>query len=163
MDGTRKYHPEWGNPFTKEYTWYGLTDKWILAQKLEITKKQFRDQMKLKKKEEQSMDTLVLLRRENKIPTGGDTETKCGAESEGKTIQILPHLGIHPIYSYKTQTLLWMPTSDCWPEPNIAVTWEALLVHDKYRREHSQPATELSTGSPMEDLESKELKGFIAP
>jgi hypothetical protein len=34
--------------------------------------------MKLKKKEDQSMATLVLLRRENKIPMGGYTETKCG-------------------------------------------------------------------------------------
>jgi hypothetical protein len=42
---------------------------------------------------------------------GGDRETKCGAETEGKAIQKLPYLGIHPIYSYKTQTLLWMPTS----------------------------------------------------
>jgi hypothetical protein len=32
MDGTRKYQPESGNPITKEYTWYALTDKWILAQ-----------------------------------------------------------------------------------------------------------------------------------
>ena len=47
-----------------------------------------------KKKEKQSMDTLVLLRRRNKIPTKGDTETKCGTETEGKTIQGLPHLGI---------------------------------------------------------------------
>ena len=67
-----------------------------------------------KKKEEQSMDTLVLLRRGNKILTEGGTETKCGAESEGKTIQRLPHLVIHPIHSYKTQTLLWTPTSVCW-------------------------------------------------
>jgi hypothetical protein len=28
--------------------------------------------MKLKKKEDQSVDTLVLLRRENNIPMGGD-------------------------------------------------------------------------------------------
>ena len=55
----------------------------------------------------------VLLRRGNKIPIGGDTETKCGAESERKTIQRLPHLVIHPIYNYKTQTLLWMLTSAC--------------------------------------------------
>ena len=27
-------------------------------------------------------------------------ETKYGAETEGKAIQRLPHLGIHPIYSY---------------------------------------------------------------
>jgi hypothetical protein len=42
--------------------------------------------MKLKKKEDQSVDTSVLLRRGNKIPMGGDTETKCGAETEGKAI-----------------------------------------------------------------------------
>ena len=55
----------------------------------------------------------VLLRRGNKIPTEGDTETKVGAESEGKTIQRLPHPGIHPIYSYKTQILSSMLTSTC--------------------------------------------------
>ena len=39
---------------------------------------------------------------------GGDTETKCGAVTEGKAIQRLPHLGIHLIYSCQTQTLLWV-------------------------------------------------------
>jgi hypothetical protein len=78
--------------------------------------------MKLKKKEIQSMDTLVLLRRGNKIPIGGDTETKCGAETEGKTIQRLLCLGIHPVYSHKTQTLLWLPTSACSQEPDISVS-----------------------------------------
>jgi hypothetical protein len=68
--------------------------------------------MKLKKKEDQSVDTLVL-RMGNKIPMGGDTETKCGAEIEGKAIQRLPHMGIHLIYSYETQTLLCMPRSAC--------------------------------------------------
>jgi hypothetical protein len=43
--------------------------------------------MKLKKKEDQSVDALVLLRRGNKIPMGGVTETKCGAETEGNAIQ----------------------------------------------------------------------------
>jgi hypothetical protein len=57
--------------------------------------------MKLKKKEDQS-DTSVLLRRGNKILMGGDTETKCGAETEGKAMQRLPYLGIHPMYSYQT-------------------------------------------------------------
>jgi hypothetical protein len=38
MDGTRKYHPEQGCPVTKEYIWYVLTDKWILALKLRIPK-----------------------------------------------------------------------------------------------------------------------------
>ena len=62
MDRTRKY-PEGGNPITKEHTWYALTDKWILAQKLRIPMIKFREYMKLKKKEEQSMDTSVLLRK----------------------------------------------------------------------------------------------------
>jgi hypothetical protein len=49
--------------------------------------------MKLKWTEYQCVDSLVLLRRRNKIPMGGYTETKFGAETEGKTIQRLPHLG----------------------------------------------------------------------
>ena len=73
---------------------------------------QFTDHMKLKK-EDQSVDASVLLRRGNKIFTGGNMETKCGAETEGKAIQRLPHLGIHPIYSHQTQTLLLMPRSAC--------------------------------------------------
>jgi hypothetical protein len=60
--------------------------------------------MKLKKKEDQSVDTSILLRRGNKITMEGLTETKCGAETEGMIIQRLPHLGIHPIYSHQTQT-----------------------------------------------------------
>jgi hypothetical protein len=43
-------------------------------------------------------------------------------ETEGMTIQRLPHLGIHPINNHQTpQTLLWMPTRACWQEPDIAV------------------------------------------
>jgi hypothetical protein len=67
--------------------------------------------MKSKKKKDQSMDASVFLRRGNKILMGANMETKCGAETEGKAIQRLPHLGIHPIYSHQTQTLLWMPRS----------------------------------------------------
>jgi hypothetical protein len=48
---------------TKEHTWYALTDKWILAQKLGISKIQFAKHMKLKKKEDQRVDTSILLRR----------------------------------------------------------------------------------------------------
>jgi hypothetical protein len=69
--------------------------------------------MKLKKKEDQSVDVSVLLRRRNKILTGANTEIKCGAETEGKVIQRLPHLGIHPIQSSNPDTFLWMPTSVC--------------------------------------------------
>ena len=61
--------------------------------------------MKLKKKEDQSVDTSFLLRMGNKIPMEGVTETNFGAEPEGKTIQRLPHLVIHPINNHQTQTL----------------------------------------------------------
>jgi hypothetical protein len=57
------------------------------------------------KKEDQSVGASVLLRRGNKILTGGNMEIKSGAETEGKAIQRLPHLGIHPTYIYQTQTL----------------------------------------------------------
>jgi hypothetical protein len=61
--------------------------------------------MKLKKKEDRSVDTFLLLRRGIDISIGGDTETKCGTETERKVIQRLPYLGIYPIYSHQTQTL----------------------------------------------------------
>jgi hypothetical protein len=51
--------------------------------------------MKLKKKEDQSVDTSFLLRMGNKILMEGVTEKKFGAETEGRTIQRLPYLGIH--------------------------------------------------------------------
>jgi hypothetical protein len=69
--------------------------------------------VKLKRKEDQSVDTSVLLRRGNKILKGGDTETNRGSETEGKATQRLPYLEKHPIYSYQIQTLLWMPTNAC--------------------------------------------------
>ena len=57
--------------------------------------------MKLKKNEDQSVDTLPL-RIGNKTPMEGVTETKFGAETKGWTIQRLPHPGIHPIISHQT-------------------------------------------------------------
>ena len=53
--------------------------------------------MKPKKKEDQNVDASVLLRRGNKILTGENMETKCGAETERKVIQRLPDLGMYPI------------------------------------------------------------------
>jgi hypothetical protein len=51
--------------------------------------------MKLKKKEDQTVETSVLLKRGNKIPMEGVTDAKYGAETEGKAIQRLPHVRIH--------------------------------------------------------------------
>jgi hypothetical protein len=65
--------------------------------------------MKLKKKKHQSVGASILLRKGNKILMGANMETKCRAETEGKAIQIQSHLGIHSLYSHKTQTLLRMP------------------------------------------------------
>jgi hypothetical protein len=52
--------------------------------------------MQLKKKEDQSVDTLFLLKRGSKIPMEGVTETNFRAETEGRSIQRLPHWGSIP-------------------------------------------------------------------
>jgi hypothetical protein len=77
-----------------------------LAQKLRIPKIQFVIHMKLNKREDQSVDTSILLRRGNKIPMEEVIETNFRAETEGMAIQRLPYLGIHPINNHQTQTLL---------------------------------------------------------
>ena len=161
MDGSGGYHPEWGNPVTKEHTWYALTDKWILAQKLKIPKIQFTKHMKLKKNEDQSVGTSSLLRIGNKIPMEGVTETKFGAETKGRTIQRLPHSGIHPIVSHQMQTLLHMSERFCWQDPDIALSCEVLPIPGKYRSGCSQSSIGWNTGPPMEELEKvpKNLKG----
>jgi hypothetical protein len=62
--------------------------------------------MKLKKKEDQSVDTSFLLIMGNKILTEGVTGTKFRAETEGRTIQRLLYPVIHPINSHQTQHML---------------------------------------------------------
>jgi hypothetical protein len=78
--------------------------------------------MKLKEKEDQSVDTLILFRRGNKISMEGVTETEFKAETKRMTIQRLLHLGIHPINNYQAQTLLQMPTRACCQGPDKAVS-----------------------------------------
>jgi hypothetical protein len=136
MSGSGGYHLEWGNPITKEHTWYALTDKQILAQKLRI-----------------------LLRRGNKIHVEGLAET------EGMTIQRLPNLAIHPINNHQTQTVWQMSTRACLQEPDIAVFWEPLPVPGKCRSGCSQSSIGWSTRSPKKELEKvpKKLKGTEAP
>jgi hypothetical protein len=73
----------------------------ILAQKLRISKIQFAKHMKLKKKKDQSVDTSFFLRMGYKIPMEGITETKFRAETEGRTIQRLPHPGTIPYTTTK--------------------------------------------------------------
>ena len=64
-------------------------------------------------KEDQRVDTSLLLRVENKIPMEGVTETKFRAENKGWTIQRPPQPGIHPIISDQMQTLLHMLARFC--------------------------------------------------
>ena len=79
-------------------------------------------------------------------------EIMCRVETEGKSIQRLSHLGIYPIYSHQTDTIV--DAHKCWLTRvryrNIAIIWETLLVHDKYRGRHSQPAIEVNTWSSRE-------------
>ena len=70
MDGTRKYHPESCNSFIKEHTWYIPTDKWILGKAQGILMIQLLDHMNVKRKEDQRVDALVLLRKVYKIIKG---------------------------------------------------------------------------------------------
>jgi hypothetical protein len=69
--------------------------------------------MKIKKQEDQRVDTSFLLRIGNKIPMEGVTQTKFGAKTKGWTIQTLPHQGIHPIISHQMKTVLHMPARFC--------------------------------------------------
>jgi len=50
--------------------------------------------------EDQNMGTSFFLRRGNKVLTEGNIGTKSGAETEGKAIQRLPHMRIHPLCSH---------------------------------------------------------------
>jgi hypothetical protein len=84
------------------------------------------------------MNTSFLLKMRNKIPMEGVIETTFGAEMEERTIQRLPNLGIHPINSHQTQTLLHMSAKFFWQDPDIALSCEAMTVPGKYRSGCSQ-------------------------
>jgi hypothetical protein len=63
---------------------YVLTDKWILTQNLRIPKIQFTDHMKPKKKEDQRVETSILLRRGNRIIMRGRGREGPGSERGGR-------------------------------------------------------------------------------
>jgi hypothetical protein len=92
MDVHGGYHSEWGNPITKEVTWYALTDKWILAQKPRIPKIKLPKHKKIKK-EDQPIDTSFLPRIGNKTSMEGVAERKFRAETKGWAMQRLPYPG----------------------------------------------------------------------
>ena len=164
MNGTSKYYPEWGNPITKEHTWYAF-NKWILDKKLGIPKIQFTNHMKLKR-----MKTTVWLLRfflegGVKIPMRGDTETMFGAKLKERPSSDCPTWGSIPYTVTKRRH--YCECQDVLANRSLilAVSWEALQEPDKYRCECSQSSIELSTGFSMEELGKglKEMKGFAAP
>jgi hypothetical protein len=63
--------------------------------------------------EERRPKILPFLLRREEISHGRRYRDKGGVETEGKAIQRLSQLGIHPTYSYQTQTLFSMPPSAC--------------------------------------------------
>jgi hypothetical protein len=136
-------------------------DKLILTQKLRIRKIQFAKHIKLKKKEDHSVNTSFILRMVNKIPMKVVAETKFGAEIEGRTLQRLLHPGIHHLHNHQTETLLHMPARFCLKDPDITISCEGMPVPCKYRSGCSQSCLGWNTGPPMELLEKvpKELKG----
>jgi hypothetical protein len=79
---------------------------------LGIPKIQFPDHMKLKKKEDQSVGSLVLLMRRNKIIKGANIETTSGSETEGKTIKRLPPPG-YPSYILSSNTDTFVNAKKC--------------------------------------------------
>ena len=64
-----------------------------------ITKDLIQRQHEAQENARSKCETSVLLRKGNQLIIREDTETKCGSETEGKTIQRLSYLGIIQ-YSY---------------------------------------------------------------
>ena len=126
------------NHVTTVYSWIKFSKNKIknLIRKGGLQIVSFAKHMKLKKKEEQSVDTLVLLKMGNKTPKEGVTETKFRAETEERIIQRLPPSTPTPIQlinNHQTQTLLLMPARFCWHDHDIAISCEAMPVPGKYR------------------------------
>jgi hypothetical protein len=97
IDGTRKYHPEWGNSDPKGHKWYVLTNKWILEKKkYRIPKIQSTELKKFYKLKDPSENTSVPLGREMKATTRrerGRTEGREGGKEGGRDLWGKGYLG----------------------------------------------------------------------
>ena len=144
----------------------GLTDTWILSQILRTPKIRFTGHRTLKIRK--SKVWVLRFFWEGEVSTGANMDSKCGAETEGKVIQRLPHhLRIHPKYSHQiTESThycrFWQAHTDrslMWLSPERPC--QMLTIQGKMQ----QPIIGLITGSPMEEMEKalKLLKGFAAP
>ena len=164
MDGTRKYHPEWGNSITKEHTWYALTYKWILALKLRIPKIQLTDHMKLKIRKTKMWILWFFLEGGAKYPRVETERQSVEQRLNERSLRDCP---------------ICLPFSIVSLHPGAIVdankglltrAWYSYLLRDsvsawKYWGGCSQPTIGLITGTTMEEIEKgpKVLEGFAAP
>jgi hypothetical protein len=124
---------------------YSLLSVYFIAQNLGISTIQSAKHIKLKKKEDQSVDTLVLLRRGNKYPweeiqrQSVEPRLKEWPSRDCPTWGSIPYTVSKPRHYCGCQQVL----AD---RSLIALSQEALPVLDKYRGGCSQPITALSTG-----------------
>jgi hypothetical protein len=88
---------------------------------------QFAKHKKIKKREDQWVDTLFLLRIQNKIPLKGVTETRFGAKMKGYTIQRLTHPEIHPIIATKCRH--YCICQQDFDEENVVHLHNGVLIH----------------------------------
>ena len=129
---------------------------WAYTQKIQFIK-----HMKLKKKE--SVDIKIILKKGNKIPMEGVTETKFWLETEGMTIQRLPCLENPSHKQPPHQYTIADANKFCWQGPYIVVSWEALPLPCKYRSRCSQSSIGwIRVHNEGLEKVSKELKGFTA-
>ena len=63
MDGTRKYQSGWDNSDPKGHAWYVLTNKWILAKKVQNTCIKSTELKKVSKEKGSSEETSIPLER----------------------------------------------------------------------------------------------------
>jgi hypothetical protein len=115
--------------------------------------------MKLKKKENQNVDTLFLLRMKKSIHRRSYRD-KVWSRPWRNDHPDTASLWIHPINNHKPQTLWQIPKRACWQEPDIAVSCRALPVPGKYWSVCSQSSIRWSTTFPVKEPEkvSRELK-----
>jgi len=100
VDGTRRYHPEWGNSITKEHTWYVLTVKCMLAKKLGLPKIQFTDHRQLKWKKIWMFQFFLEGRTKYSWEEIQGQRVKQGLKQ--RLSKDCPTLGIKPICSHQT-------------------------------------------------------------
>jgi hypothetical protein len=101
----------------------------------------------------------------------GVTESKFRAEIEGRTIQRLPHPGIHPINNQQAQKLLHMPARFCCQDPDIALSCEAVPVsgisevdaHSHLLDEHRAPKKGARESTQGAKGVYKPIGGTISP